>query len=226
MANIIWDHGEMTEPSRLPTLFIPHGGGPCFFMDVPPPLPRDLWDNMAAYLRGIAPSLAARPKAVLIISGHWETEVPTVNAASAHSLYFDYYGFPEHTYRLTYPVKGSPDLAARVRDLLGQRRHRFRHGDEPGAGPRRLRSAEAGLSRCGYSAGAIVVATRSGRRSPFADRPGVAAAARRRRADRRLRHELSQYAQHPRSRTRRCGIQQVRRLADGCRHRPRCADAP
>ncbi len=84
----------MTEPSRLPTLFIPHGGGPCFFMDVPPPLPRDLWDNMAAYLRGIAPSLAARPKAVLIISGHWETEVPTVNAAPAHSLYFDYYGFP------------------------------------------------------------------------------------------------------------------------------------
>jgi len=117
--NIIWDRGEMTEPSRLPTLFIPHGGGPCFFMDVPPPLPRDLWDNMAAYLRGIAPSLGARPKAVLIISGHWETEVPTVNAAPAHSLYFDYYGFPEHTYRLTYPAKGSPDLAARVRDLLG-----------------------------------------------------------------------------------------------------------
>jgi aromatic ring-opening dioxygenase catalytic subunit (LigB family) len=119
-GNNIWDHGEMTMPSRWPTLFIPHGGGPCFFMDVPPPLPRDLWDNMAAYLRGIAPSLAQRPKAVLIISGHWETEVPTVNAAQEHSLYFDYYGFPEHTYRLTYPAKGSPDLAARVRDLLGQ----------------------------------------------------------------------------------------------------------
>jgi 4,5-DOPA dioxygenase extradiol len=89
-------------------------------MDVPLPLPRDLWDNMAAYLRGIAQSIAPRPKAVLIISGHWETEVPTVNAAPAHSLYYDYYGFPEHTYRLTYPAKGSPDLAARVRDLLGR----------------------------------------------------------------------------------------------------------
>jgi aromatic ring-opening dioxygenase catalytic subunit (LigB family) len=118
--NINWDHGEMTQPARLPTLFIPHGGGPCFFMDVPPPLPRDLWDKMAAYLRGIAASIAPRPRAVLIISGHWETEVPTVNAAPAHSLYFDYYGFPEHTYRLTYPAKGSPDLAARVRDLLGR----------------------------------------------------------------------------------------------------------
>ena len=32
---------------RLPSLYIPHGGGPCFFMDTPPGLPRDLWDRMA-----------------------------------------------------------------------------------------------------------------------------------------------------------------------------------
>src|ERR1700722_12024813 len=121
-GNDIRDHGDMTEPSRLPTLFIPHGGGPCFFMDVPPPLPRDLWDNMAAYLRRTAASLAPRARADLIISGHWETEMPTVNAAQEHSLYFDYYGFPEHTYRLTYPAKGSPDLAARVRGLLASAR--------------------------------------------------------------------------------------------------------
>jgi aromatic ring-opening dioxygenase catalytic subunit (LigB family) len=110
----------MTNPSRLPTLFIPHGGGPCFFMDVPPPLPRDLWDPLAAYLRGIARSVGSRPEAVLIISGHWENDIPTVNAASAHSLYYDYYGFPDHTYRLAYPAKGSPDHAARVRSLLAR----------------------------------------------------------------------------------------------------------
>jgi aromatic ring-opening dioxygenase catalytic subunit (LigB family) len=108
----------MSSPTRLPTLFIPHGGGPCFFMDVPPPLPRDLWDSMASYLRGIAASLPRRPDAVLIISGHWEAELPTVNAAPEHSLYYDYYGFPEHTYRLAYPAKGSPGLAARIRTLL------------------------------------------------------------------------------------------------------------
>ena len=103
---------------RLPTLYIPHGGGPCFFMETPPGLPRDLWDRMATYLRGIDASLGRRPQSVLVISGHWETERPTVNAGTRPPLLFDYYGFPEHTYRLTYPVAGSPPLARRVRDLL------------------------------------------------------------------------------------------------------------
>jgi aromatic ring-opening dioxygenase catalytic subunit (LigB family) len=103
---------------RLPSLYIPHGGGPCFFMDAAPGLPRDLWDRMATYLRGIAASLDTRPSQVLVISGHWETERPTVNTATQPPLLFDYYGFPEHTYRLTYPVAGSPPLARRVREVL------------------------------------------------------------------------------------------------------------
>ncbi len=104
--------------SRLPTLYIPHGGGPCFFMDPPQGLPRDLWDRMGAYLRGIDASIGARPQSVLVVSGHWETDRPTVNTAPRPPLLFDYYGFPEHTYRLTYPVPGSPALAHRVRQLL------------------------------------------------------------------------------------------------------------
>ena len=103
---------------RLPTLFIPHGGGPCFFMDPLPGLPADVWDKMAAYLRGIDASLGVRPKAVLVISSHWEAARATVNAAVHPLLLFDYSGFPEHTYRLTYPVAGAPTVAARVRELL------------------------------------------------------------------------------------------------------------
>jgi aromatic ring-opening dioxygenase catalytic subunit (LigB family) len=105
---------------RLPTLYIPHGGGPCFFMETPPGLPKNLWDGMAAYLCGIDASLGGRPRAVLVISGHWETEHPTVNVAERPSLLFDYYGFPEHTYHLTYPAPGSPALASRVRELLAR----------------------------------------------------------------------------------------------------------
>jgi len=105
-------------PGRLPALYIPHGGGPCFFMDTPPGLPHDLWDRMATFLRGIDASIGFRPRGVVVISGHWETERPTVNTAPRPVLLFDYYGFPEHTYRLTYPVAGSPPLAQRVRDLL------------------------------------------------------------------------------------------------------------
>ncbi|HEV7490243.1 MAG TPA: class III extradiol ring-cleavage dioxygenase [Rhodanobacteraceae bacterium] len=103
--------------NRLPTLFIPHGGGPCFFMDPPPGDPH-AWDKMAAYLRGIAESLGASPKAVLVISAHWETARPTVTSAARPSLLFDYHGFPAHTYRLQYPAPGSPKLALRVRELL------------------------------------------------------------------------------------------------------------
>jgi aromatic ring-opening dioxygenase catalytic subunit (LigB family) len=104
----------MEAKDRLPTLFIPHGGGPCFFMD--PPY-RDLWDGMAAYLRGIPDAVGAKPRALLVISGHWEGR-PTVNVSPRPPLLFDYYGFPDHTYRLTYPAPGSPELAQKIRALL------------------------------------------------------------------------------------------------------------
>jgi aromatic ring-opening dioxygenase catalytic subunit (LigB family) len=103
---------------RWPTLFIPHGGGPCFFMDPMPGLPPDLWDRMATYLRGIDASLGRRPAAILVVSGHWEETRPTVNVSARPELLFDYYGFPAETYQLTYPVDGSPALASRVRERL------------------------------------------------------------------------------------------------------------
>ncbi|GBQ69420.1 aromatic ring-opening dioxygenase catalytic subunit LigB [Ameyamaea chiangmaiensis NBRC 103196] len=79
----------------------------------------DIWDTMAAYLRGIAATLPQRPTAILVVSGHWETTVPTVTSGLAPPLIYDYRGFPEHTYHLRYPAPGSPHLAARVRALLG-----------------------------------------------------------------------------------------------------------
>ncbi|MGD0635905.1 MAG: class III extradiol ring-cleavage dioxygenase [Beijerinckiaceae bacterium] len=102
---------------RLPTLMIPHGGGPCFFMDPPAHAPH-LWDRMAAYLRGLDAEIGRRPKAVLVISAHWETEVPTLHYAERQSLLFDYYNFPAHTYELTYPAKGAPEVARRAAALL------------------------------------------------------------------------------------------------------------
>ena len=103
---------------RLPTLYIPHGGGPCFFMEPQAGLPRDLWDGMASYLRGIGAGVGTPPESVLVISAHWEMAHPTVGTNPRPPLLFDYYGFPEHTYRLTYPAPGSPRLAKEVRSLL------------------------------------------------------------------------------------------------------------
>lgn len=104
---------------RLPTYFIPHGAGPCFFMEWTRG-PADTWDKTADWLKALLAGLPERPKAILAISGHWETPVFTVGSAEHPELIFDYYGFPEETYRLRFDAPGSPALAARVRDLLGQ----------------------------------------------------------------------------------------------------------
>lgn len=102
---------------RLPTLFIPHGGGPCFFMDWSP---ADTWDKMAAWLRGLIASMPMRPRAILVISGHWEAQNFTVGSAPNPPLIYDYSNFPAHTYQLRFDAPGSPELADRVRELLAE----------------------------------------------------------------------------------------------------------
>lgn len=102
---------------RFPTFYIPHGGGPCFFMDEyrgPP----DMWVKMAAFLEGLLPSLPERPRALLVISGHWEESRFTVHTGSKPNLLYDYYNFPEHTYRLRWDAAGAPDVARRAAVLL------------------------------------------------------------------------------------------------------------
>lgn len=101
----------------LPTVFLPHGAGPCFFMEWGRG-PADTWDRTAAYLQGLIASLPERPKAILIVSGHWEAPVFTVGTAAHPQLDYDYYGFPPHTYELSFEAPGAPALAHRVRKLL------------------------------------------------------------------------------------------------------------
>jgi aromatic ring-opening dioxygenase catalytic subunit (LigB family) len=101
----------------MPTLYICHGAGPCFFMEwtMGPP---DSYVKMEAWLRGLAATLPT-PKAIVVISGHWEEGLVTVTSTPRPGLIYDYYGFPEHTYRLKYPAPGAPDVAHRITRLLG-----------------------------------------------------------------------------------------------------------
>lgn len=101
---------------RQPTLFIPHGGGPCFFMDWNPP---DAWLGLQRFLESLAHTLPAAPDAVVVVSAHWEAADFTVNTGANPPLLYDYYGFPAHTYALRYAAPGAPALAGRVADLLG-----------------------------------------------------------------------------------------------------------
>ncbi len=103
--------------TQLPTFFVPHGAGPCFFMDWNPP---DTWTHMSRFLQSLAHQLAVAPQAILVVSGHWMEPVVTVGSAPRPPLIYDYHGFPEHTYQLRYEAPGSPELAARVRVLLGE----------------------------------------------------------------------------------------------------------
>jgi aromatic ring-opening dioxygenase catalytic subunit (LigB family) len=98
----------------FPSLYIPHGGGPCFFMDDP----GGTWTGMGEFLAALPASLPERPRAILIVSGHWETQGFALTGSARPPLVYDYYGFPPHTYQLRYEVPGAPDLAARAAALL------------------------------------------------------------------------------------------------------------
>lgn len=100
---------------RMPAFYVPHGAGPCFFMDWKP---ADTWNNMAAFLKGIEATLPSRPKAIVMVSGHWLTPQFSVTGHARPELIYDYYGFPPHTYELKYPAPGEPALAQQVAELL------------------------------------------------------------------------------------------------------------
>ncbi|WP_448664811.1 DODA-type extradiol aromatic ring-opening family dioxygenase [Sphingomonas sp. CJ20] len=102
----------------LPTLYLPHGGGPCFFMDPQGGPPDPMWQPMQDYLAGLIRDLPERPRAILMVSGHWEERDVTVHVGDGHPLLFDYSGFPEHTYRLRWDAPGAPDVAMRAKALL------------------------------------------------------------------------------------------------------------
>ena len=103
--------------ARQPTFFIPHGGGPCFFM----PDPAGHWTRLGAFLRSLPGRLAEPPVAILVVSAHWETEGFRITSGSGLPLIYDYYGFPPETYAIRYDAPGAPGLAGEAASLLRDR---------------------------------------------------------------------------------------------------------
>jgi 4,5-DOPA dioxygenase extradiol len=93
----------------MPTLFLSHGAPTLPLTDTPA---RDFLSRLGASL--------PRPKAILVVSAHWETERPAVNAVASNETIHDFYGFPRALYDLRYPAPGAPqiaeDVAARLRN--------------------------------------------------------------------------------------------------------------
>jgi 4,5-DOPA dioxygenase extradiol len=90
----------------MPVLFQAHGAPP--LLDDP---------GWIAELAGWAKALP-RPRAIVVVSAHWEERPLSIGATRPLPLIYDFYGFPEKFYRLQYPSPGAPDVAQRIRELM------------------------------------------------------------------------------------------------------------
>jgi 4,5-DOPA dioxygenase extradiol len=100
-----------TSNKKAQIVYFSHGGGPLPILGDPGHKALvDFWTQFSARL--------AKPEAILVISAHWEEGVATLTGAKNPDLFYDYYGFPEQAYEITYPAPGSPELAGRIAGLL------------------------------------------------------------------------------------------------------------
>ena len=100
--------------TRLPTYFISHGGGPWPYM----PELRSRLRKLEESLARMRAEIGDVPRAVLMVSGHWEDAVFAVQAHPHPPMLYDYGGFPAHTYEVVYAAPGAPALAHRVHGLI------------------------------------------------------------------------------------------------------------
>lgn len=100
---------------RLPTYFLSHGGGPWPYLTGEF---REHYRQLEASLNKLVRELGSKPRAALMVSGHWEASEFTVMASPHPPMIYDYFGFPAHTYHVQYNAPGSPELANRVKTLL------------------------------------------------------------------------------------------------------------
>lgn len=93
----------------LPSVFISHGS-PLHALDAG--AAGEAWSALGRSL--------PRPRAIVIVSAHWETEAPVLTGSARPETIHDFHGFPEPLYRIRYPAPGAPELASRAAALLGQ----------------------------------------------------------------------------------------------------------
>ena len=104
----------MTANKPLPTYFISHGGGPWLWV----PKMRETFANLEKSLLDMVSDWNEPPKAIMMVSGHWEGDEVEVMATPKPPMVYDYYNFPKETYEVVYAAEGSPKFANRALELL------------------------------------------------------------------------------------------------------------
>jgi 4,5-DOPA dioxygenase extradiol len=93
---------------KMPALYIGHGA--------PPLLEDPIWGGeLANWSEGLP-----KPKAILIVSAHWESAPLTIGATETVPLIYDFGGFAPKYYNIEYRAPGAPDLATRIKALMGE----------------------------------------------------------------------------------------------------------
>lgn len=99
--------------NKAQIVYFSHGGGPL-------PILGDASHKAMVDFMLQLPSRLKKPEVILVISAHWEESAATLLGAQAPPMFYDYYGFPDEAYEITYPAPGSPTLANRIVGLLNQ----------------------------------------------------------------------------------------------------------
>lgn len=103
--------------TRMPTFYLTHGGGPWPYMTGEI---RRHFAKLEESLKALPQQLETQPKAVLVVSGHWEEDDFAVMSSAAPPMVYDYGGFPPEMYQIRYAAPGAPALAQRAHDLIAQ----------------------------------------------------------------------------------------------------------
>jgi 4,5-DOPA dioxygenase extradiol len=118
----------------MPTVFLSHGSPMLILEDRP----------ARAFLASLG-QLLPRPKAIIAVSAHWDTDMPAVSTAHKPATIHDFYGFPEALYALRYDPPGAPELAERVAKLTGAAHDPHRGLDHGAWVPAKLAWPEADI---------------------------------------------------------------------------------
>jgi 4,5-DOPA dioxygenase extradiol len=102
---------QTSPESNTQIVYFSHGGGPL-------PILGDPGHKAMVDFMTRLPAQLKKPDFILVISAHWEEPTATLLGAQNPAMLYDYYGFPDQAYEITYPAPGSPEYAHRIAGLL------------------------------------------------------------------------------------------------------------
>ena len=102
---------QNSSENKAQIVYFSHGGGPL-------PILGDVGHKAMVDFMKQLPLKIKKPDAILVISAHWEESTATLLGAKTPAMFYDYYGFPDEAYKITYPAPGSPELAEKIVGIL------------------------------------------------------------------------------------------------------------